>query len=214
MRLENNSLHPQRPFQPLHRLPPQPRITGLSGTGRIGRNLPFAPDAQDAGMQQLDPPAAGPRAGHCCCCCCCCRADTRVVVRGLAARPQQCVPGIASDQRNDRGGRSAALGPGQRMTAFWITCSAVERETRVASGNSLAGTKRGTKQLGRRHRRKWRHRLRRPVMMRVLQPAEFAQVALRDPRCHSIRCHARNVHRRPSLRDPFSQRLAQCRRRR
>src|SRR5690348_11794457 len=50
----NNSLHPQGPFEPVHGLTPQPPVAALAREGGIGRNLPLAPDAHDASMNQVD----------------------------------------------------------------------------------------------------------------------------------------------------------------
>jgi hypothetical protein len=54
--LNHNTLDPQRPFQATQRLAPQPPVATLAGVGRVGRGLTFAPDPQDPGVHEVDPP--------------------------------------------------------------------------------------------------------------------------------------------------------------
>src|SRR5271166_6061026 len=51
----DDTLYPQRPFQPFQRLAPQPPVAALPGQGRAGRSLSLAPQPQDTGMHEVDP---------------------------------------------------------------------------------------------------------------------------------------------------------------
>src|SRR5215472_5487551 len=50
----HDPLLPELPVQPVHRLLPQPPIAAVARREGAGSALPVAPDAQDAGVQQLD----------------------------------------------------------------------------------------------------------------------------------------------------------------
>src|SRR3954471_655814 len=51
----DDPLQPQRPFQALQCLAPQPPVATLAGERRVGGCLPLAPDPQDARVNQIDP---------------------------------------------------------------------------------------------------------------------------------------------------------------
>ena len=57
-RSRHDPLHTQREFQPPQRLAPQPPIAAFGGEGGIGRGLALAPNAQDAGVDEIDTAAA------------------------------------------------------------------------------------------------------------------------------------------------------------